>query len=93
MPKTSWIRSTVLIEHRLATDRRTQAHGWHPGCIASRGKKWITHIHLPFLHVRRYASAGTSYGPVSVCRLCSIEMAERIGLGMGASFDLSYTVL
>jgi len=52
-----------------------------------------------FLPARRYASAGTSYGPLSVC-LCvtsrsSVEAAERIGqvLGMEASFDLSYTVL
>ena len=44
------------------------------------------------LPAQRYASAGTSYGPVSVC-VClsvtsrsSIETAERIGLlfGMGA---------
>jgi len=57
----------------------------------------------PFLPARRYASAGTSYGPVSVClSLClsvtsrsSIQTAERIELvfGMGASFDLSYSVL
>ena len=42
MPKTSSIRSSVSIEHRLVTDRhrhtRTQAHGYYRGCIASRGK-------------------------------------------------------
>jgi len=56
-----------------------------------------------FLPARRYASAGTSYGPVSVCVcvcLCvtsrsSIETAEWIELvfGMRASFQLSYTLL
>jgi len=49
--------------------------------------------------VRRYASAGTSYGAVSVClsvtSRSSIETDERIKLlsGTGASFDLSYAVL
>ena len=54
-----------------------------------------------FLPARRYDRAGTVFGLVSVCGcLCfcvghkSIETAERIRLvfGMGASFDLSYTV-
>jgi len=52
-----------------------------------------------FLPARRYASAGTSYGPVSAClsvtSRSSVETAERIelGLDMGGSFHLSYTVL
>jgi len=35
-----------------------------------------------FLPARRYASAGTSYGPVSVSvtSQCSVETVERIGL-------------
>ena len=51
----------------------------------------------------RYAGAGTSYVPVSVCLSVSVsvtsrgsvETAERIELvyGMGAPFRLSYTVL
>ena len=45
---------------------------------------------------RRYASAGTSYGPVSVSvtSRCSIESVERVNLVLGfkASFDQSYTV-
>ena len=54
-----------------------------------------------FLPARRYASAGASYGPVSmfvclsVSSQCSIETDGRIELvfGMLASFDLSYNVL
>ena len=54
-----------------------------------------------FLRARRYASACTSYGPVSVSAClsvtswCSVEPAERIELvfGMEASFHPSYTVL
>ena len=52
-----------------------------------------------FLPARRYASAGTSYGPLSVCLFvasrCSVKRAERINLVVGtrASFDQSYTVL
>jgi len=58
-----------------------------------------------FLPERRSASAGTSYGHVSVClcrclclsvtSLSSIETDGRIELvfGVGASFHLSYTVL
>jgi len=47
---------------------------------------------------RCYASAVLAMGlcpSVSVTSRCSIETDERIGLvfGMGASFDLSYTVL
>jgi len=48
-----------------------------------------------FLPARRYASAGTSYGPVtvsvSVTRRCSIERDERINppFGTEASFDQS----
>ena len=44
MPKTSSIRSSVLIKHRFdktpTCDRRTQtqAHGQYRGCIASHGK-------------------------------------------------------
>jgi len=55
------------------------------------------------LPARRYASAGTSYVPVSVClsvclsdtRWSSIEIDERINVvfGMQASFDQSYTVV
>ena len=51
-----------------------------------------------FLPARRYASAGTSYGPVSVClsvtSRCSIEVVGRIELvfGVDASFDQLYTV-
>ena len=49
MRKTSSIRSAVLVEHRLVTDghrhRRTQAHGYYRGCIASRGKNDLTTIH------------------------------------------------
>jgi len=52
-----------------------------------------------FLPARRYASAGISYDPVSVClsvtSWCSVEMRGRIELVFGkwTSFDLSYTVL
>jgi len=51
------------------------------------------------LPARRYACAVTSYGPVSVSlsvtNRFSVEMAELIRLvsGMGASFELPYTVL
>ena len=51
-------------------------------------------IRLHILPARRYASAGTSYGPVSVClsvtSWCSIETDERIELvfGTGASLHL-----
>ena len=45
---------------------------------------------MHFLLARRYASAGTSHGlvSVSVSSWCSIEMSERIVLvfGTGASF-------
>jgi len=34
------LRLAVLVELRLAMDRRTQAHGYR-GCIASRGKNYI----------------------------------------------------
>ena len=51
----------------------------------------------PFLPERRYASARTSYGPVtvSVTSRSSGEKVERIGLvfSMGASFHLLPTVL
>jgi len=52
-----------------------------------------------FLPARRYASAGISYDPVSVClsvtSWCSVEMRGRIELVFGkwTSFDLSYTEL
>jgi len=52
----------------------------------------------PFLPARRYASAGTSYGPVSVylsvTSRCSIERNERINFvfGMYAFFNQFYTV-
>ena len=36
MPKTSSIRSSVLVELRLVTD------SWYRGCIASRGKNYAT---------------------------------------------------
>jgi len=36
MPKTSSIRSAVLVELRLVTD------SWYRGCIASRGKNYAT---------------------------------------------------
>ena len=47
------------------------------------------------LSARRYASAGISYGPVSVCvrlclsvtSLCSIETDEQIGLVFGTSYS------
>ena len=49
-----------------------------------------------FTRATLFYSAGTSYGPVSVSVTIRsfIEAAERIGLGfgIGASFDLSYTV-
>jgi len=44
MPKTSSIRSVVLVELRLVTDGQTQTDtgSWlqYRGCIASRGKNW-----------------------------------------------------
>jgi len=52
-----------------------------------------------FFPVWRYASAGTSYGPMSVCvfhkSVFSIERNGQIGLvfGMEACFDQSCTVL
>ena len=47
-----------------------------------------------FLPARRYANAGTSYGPVSVTGRCSIEVVGLIELvfGLQASFDQSCTV-
>jgi len=58
-------------------------------------------IGYQFLPARRYASAGTSYDPVSVSvsvsvtSRCCIKMNERISLlfGTQASFDQSYTVI
>jgi len=55
---------------------------------------------MPILPARRYASAGSSYGPVSACLCpsvtsrCSVETDGRnnLGFGMGASIDQSYTV-
>ena len=46
MPKTSSIRSSVLVEHRLVTDGQTQTDTgpWlvaYRGCIASCGKNRI----------------------------------------------------
>ena len=71
---------------------------------ASKGLSALVERELvePFT-ARRYASAGTSYGPVSVC-LCPslsatsrsfIEQTGRIELvnGTEASFDVSYAVL
>jgi len=50
-----------------------------------------------FLLVRRYASMGTSFGPVSasVTSRCSVKRDEWIHLlfGMEASFDRSYAGL
>ena len=52
-----------------------------------------------FITARRYASADTSYGPVSVClsvtSRCSVKRDGRINVvfGMEASFDQSYTVV
>jgi len=54
---------------------------------------WFPKIFLP---ARRYASAGTSYGPMSVTIRSSVKTDGRIELvfGMGASFHLpSYTAL
>jgi len=56
---------------------------------------------LRFFYRAMLCIRGTSHGPVSVCPCppvtswSYIETDERIGLvfGMGASFDLSYTVL
>jgi len=53
---------------------------------------------LRFLPARRYASAGTSYGPVSVClsvclsvtSRCSIETAKRIGMVLARMFPSTY---
>jgi len=47
-----------------------------------------------FLPARRYANAGTSYGPVSVTSRCSIEVVGLIELvfGLQATFDQSCTV-
>ena len=59
-----------------------------------------------FLSARRYASAGSSYGPVSVClsvcpsvclsvtSWCSVEVVGRIEMvfGVDAFFDQPYTV-
>ena len=44
---------------------------------------------------RRYASAAPVYMYVSVTSQSSIETAEQVQrvFGMGASFDLSYTVI
>jgi len=62
-------------------------------------------IDAVFLPARRYASAATSYDPVSVCPclcVCLFVCPSQVGLlskwlrgvfGMEASFDLSYTVL
>jgi len=53
---------------------------------------------MAILPARRYASAGTSYDPVSVSlsvtSRCSVEVVGRIELvfDMKASFDQSYTV-
>jgi len=64
--------SGVCVRHRR-TDRQTQIHGQRPFyrccgvCMAM--------THWPFLPAPRYASAGTSYGPVSVC-LSVCHMSE-----------------
>jgi len=60
-------------------------------------------LNKQYLLALRYAGAGTSYGPVSVClsvsvsitSRSSVETDERIELvySLGASFRLSYTVL
>ena len=59
---------------------------------------FVYYVHsVDFFPARRYASAGTSYGPAPVCvtSQCSIERDERIDLlfVMKASFDQSHTVL
>jgi len=56
--------------------------------------------HMHFLPAQRYASTGTSYGPVSVCLClsvttwCSVKGNEWISMvfGMEASFDQSFTM-
>ena len=65
------------------------------------GSAWA-YIWTEFLPARRYASAGTIHGPVSVSvsvclsvtSRCSIKMDKRIELvfGMEVSFDQSYAV-
>jgi len=80
------LRQTALTTRRLLTAAaaaaRTHQH---------LDKSPATSILLP--------SAGTGYRPVSVCLSvtcrCSLETGGRIALvfGMGASFDLCYTVL
>jgi len=76
-------RST-LSGHRQVVAMSTMSYS-HPVCLP--------------IPARRYASAGTSHGPVSVCvsvtGRSSIEKVKRIelGFGVGAPFDLSYTVL
>jgi len=62
-------------------------------------KQWPIHWLLMdgVLPARRYASAGTSYGRVSVCLpqvgVLLKQLNESGWFGTGASFDLSYTVL
>ena len=55
----------------------------------------VYRLFLQFLPARRYASAGTSHGHVSVCRKSEFYRnywTNRAGFGMGASFRPSCTL-
>ena len=74
----------------------------HVNCFADGARKTLYALcSSEFLPARHCASAGTSYGPVSVSLClsvtsrCSIKRGERTNLvfGMEASFDQSYTVI
>jgi len=74
----------------------------HVNCFADGARKTLYALcSSEFLPARHCASAGTSYGPVSVSLClsvtsrCSIKRGERTNLvfGMDASFDQSYTVI
>ena len=70
-------------------------------CIADGSScfQWRVHWNFGlwnlFLPARRYASAGTSYGPVpvSVTSRCSIETAERLELVLAWELSSTYPTL
>jgi len=93
------IQSCVLTTWRRARHRECSSR-W--STIAHEVSKLVR----KFLPARRYASAGTSYGPVSVavCLLVCLSVCykselyrndwtNRVNFGTGSSFVLSYPIL
>ena len=82
------LRFSVLVEHRLVsdrqtqtqTDRRTQAHGYYRGCIALRGKNAeFDRSKKP--NVRNQLSQFSRFDTVTLARLCDEQTDERTGTG------------